>query len=100
MKTKTIRLAHPGEHLKELLDDWGITQYRLSKATGIPHSRISALIHGTQGFTPTTATRIARAFGIEPQFWLNLQQRYDLDKLEIEHGAELARITPLEPLEA
>lgn len=93
MKTQKIRPAHPGEHLKELLDDWGVSQYRLAKATGIPHSRITSLVHGRQGFTAATASRIARAFGMDPRFWLNLQQRYDLDAFEAECGEELAEIS-------
>jgi addiction module HigA family antidote len=72
----------PGEILKEeFLEPMGISAYRLAKTVNIPQSRISAIINGTRRITADTAMRFAKAFGTTPQFWLNLQMRYDLDMI-------------------
>ena len=70
---------HPGEHLAEFLEELGITQYRLSKAIGVPQIRISEIVHRRRSITADTALRIGRALGTTPDFWLNLQRMYDLD---------------------
>lgn len=70
---------HPGEHLEEILDELGISQYRLAKAIGVPSVRIKEIVHCRRSITADTALRIARALGTSPEFWLNLQRMYDLD---------------------
>lgn len=73
-------LIHPGEVLKEeFLEPHGLTANRLALAIGVPPNRISAIINGTRGITGETAVLLAHAFGTSPEFWLNLQARYDLD---------------------
>jgi len=70
---------HPGEILlEEFLKPMGITQYRLAKSISVPQRRISEIVHGRRGITADTALRLGRFFGMEAQFWLNLQSRYDL----------------------
>ncbi len=70
---------HPGEILlEEFLNPMGITQYRLAKNISVPQRRISEIVHGRRGITADTALRLGRFFGMEAQFWLNLQSRYDL----------------------
>ena len=86
---------HPGETLKEALGDMGITQYRLAQDTGLPHSRITAIIKGRQGITAATALRFGKYFGTPPEYWLNLQHLYDLAAAREEHAAALERIRPL-----
>ena len=71
---------HPGEHLEEILDELRITQYRLAKAMGTPPRRINEIVHGRRAITADTALRIAQALRMTPEFWLNLQQLYELDK--------------------
>jgi addiction module HigA family antidote len=80
MKTDTtIKPWHPGEIIKEdFLGDYGLTQYALAKALKIPHSRLTAIVHGKRSVTADTAARLARYFGNSPQFWLGLQAEYDL----------------------
>lgn len=74
-----MHYPHPGEILKtEFLDELGITQYRLAVDTKIPHSRVTAIIKGRRGVTTDTALRLARYFGNSPEFWLGLQQDYEL----------------------
>lgn len=71
---------HPGEVLKEdFLDPMGISQYRLAKDIGVDPRRISAIIQGKRSITADTALRLGRYFGIEPEFWMNLQAHYDLE---------------------
>lgn len=76
---KTIPPMHPGEMIKEdFLADYGLTQYALANALKIPHSRLTDIIKGRRGISADTAARLARYFGNDAQFWLNLQAQYDL----------------------
>ena len=70
---------HPGEHLAEIIDELGITQYRLAKSIEVPPVRVNDIVKGRRSITPDTAIRIGRALGTTPDFWLNLQRMYDLD---------------------
>ena len=70
---------HPGEHLAEIMDELGITQYRLAKTAGMPPIRIHNIVHRRRSITADTALRIGKALGMTPDFWLNLQRMYDLD---------------------
>ena len=83
--TSGRRLApiHPGEILREeFLEPMGISQYRLAKSLAVPPRRINEIVLGKQAITADTAMRLARYFGTTPQFWMNLQNRYDLDVAE------------------
>ncbi|MBP6507925.1 MAG: HigA family addiction module antidote protein [Opitutaceae bacterium] len=97
MKTKLPNI-HPGEILREeFLTPMGITAYRLTKETGLPHSRVSDLLAGRRGVSADTALRLARYFGTTPDFWLNLQSAHDLEEASRNFGAEIRdRIRPLE----
>ena len=70
---------HPGEHLAELLDELGISRYRLARAVGVPPIRINQIYHCRRNITADTAVRIGHALGMSPEFWLNLQRMYDLE---------------------
>ncbi len=96
--TTTAAPIHPGEHLAEILDELGISQYRLAKTIGVPAIRINDIVHCRRGVTADTALRIGRALRMTPEFWLNLQRMYDL---EIARAAvDVKAIEPLiEPLE-
>ena len=76
----TIDPIHPGEHLAEILEELGISQYRLAKTIGTPARRINEIVHGRRSITADTALRIGQALGMTPEFWLNLQKMYDLDR--------------------
>lgn len=87
---------HPGEILlEEFLNPLGITQYRLAKTIDVPARRINEIVHGTRAISPDTALRLARALGTSDRFWMNLQNRYDLDTQLAALGSELERIQPL-----
>jgi antitoxin HigA-1 len=81
---------HPGEHLAEELRELGITAAELSRQIDVPVNRITGIIHGQRGITADTALRLAHWFGTTPQFWMNLQQLYELRLAESEVGAEIA----------
>ena len=90
---KRLPNIHPGEILQEeFLKPMGITAYRLAKETGIPQTRISDIIHEKQGITADTALRFSRFFGTTPQFWLGLQNDYDLEEQESNIGPSLKEI--------
>ena len=80
MKNKKLPLIHPGEILiEEFLKPMGISQYRLAKDISVPPRRINEIVHGKRSISADTALRLGRFFGISPQFWLNLQTRFDLE---------------------
>ena len=85
---------HPGEILKEeFLDPFGISAYRLSKEIKIPQTRISQIIKGKRRITADTALRLSEFFGNSPQFWMGIQDDYDLEKERIKIEEELKYIT-------
>ena len=65
-------------------------------AIGVPPRRINEIVHGKRGITADTALRLGKYFGVEPQFWLNLQGRYELEVAEDSIAEEVNRIEPLE----
>ncbi len=80
MKTKKLNPVHPGEILlEEFLKPMGLSQYFLAKEISVPAIRINEIIHGIRAVSADTALRLGRFFSINPQFWLNLQTRYDLE---------------------
>lgn len=79
---KAMAPVHPGEILlEEFLKPLGITQYRLAKTIGVSQRRVGEIVQGNRAITPDTALRFGRALGTSPQFWMNLQSRYDLECL-------------------
>jgi addiction module HigA family antidote len=71
--------THPGEMLlEEFLIPMGITQRDLASAIHVPYQRINDLVNGRRGVTPSSALRLAKFFGNTPDFWMNLQLRWDL----------------------
>lgn len=81
---------HPGEHLAEELRELGISAAELSRQIDVPVNRITGIIHGQRGITADTALRLGHWFGTSPQFWMNLQQNYELRLAESEVGAKIA----------
>ncbi|MXZ87818.1 MAG: HigA family addiction module antidote protein [Dehalococcoidia bacterium] len=84
---------HPGEHLAEILEELGISQYRLAKAIGVPPIRISEIVRRRRSITADTALRVGTALGMTPEFWLNLQKMYDLEVART--STDTSRIEPL-----
>lgn len=93
------RLApvHPGEILlKEFIEPMGITRYKVAKGTGVPQRRIDEICAGNRSMTADTSLRLARLFGVEARFWMNLQAAYDLEVAERGLRKRIDReVTPL-----
>lgn len=70
--------SHPGETLKEMLEDRGWTQREFARKIGRPEQLISNIINGRSGITAETAVDFADAFGMSPEFWIDLDSRYRL----------------------
>ena len=70
----------PGEILREdFMEPMGISINQLSRDIVVPPNRISEIVNGKRGLSADTALRLERYFGVEAQFWLNLQTRYELE---------------------
>ena len=84
--------VHPGEILREeFMVPFKITMNGLAHDLRIPTTRIAEIWHERRGITTDTALRLARYFDTTPQFWMNLQVRYELDKAEDEQSARVNR---------
>jgi addiction module HigA family antidote len=86
---------HPGEILaEEFLEPLGISQYRLAMSLNVPPRRVNEIVHGKRRISADTALRLARYFGTSDRFWMNLQNRYDLEIERDRLGNDLRQITP------
>jgi addiction module HigA family antidote len=80
MTKERLEPIHPGEILlEEFLKPMGLSQNKLAKDIGVPPRRINEIVLGKRRITADTALRLAKYFGMSPQFWLGLQMDYDLD---------------------
>ncbi len=87
--------VHPGKILADELAETSLTANALAGRLGVPANRITAILKGQRGVTADTALRLARYFGTTPEFWLRLQQTYELRVAEIESGDEIkAQVQP------
>ncbi|MDD5029192.1 MAG: HigA family addiction module antitoxin [Rhodoferax sp.] len=94
--TNGLPAIHPGEYLREILDDMALTQAAFADAIGVSPMRVSHVLKGDKPVTAELALRLGQAFGQSPQYWLNLQADYDLKiakaafKDSLRHVRELA----------
>ena len=91
MSKERIAPVHPGVYLRELLEELGISQYRLAQDIGVPAMRISHVVRGRRPVTAELALRLGRYLRQSPRYWLNLQSRYDMDVAEEVLGDRVAR---------
>ncbi len=85
--------AHPGEILQEeFLTPLAITQRHLADRIHVPYQRVNELVNGRRGITPSTALRLARFFGTSAGFWMNLQLRWDLYRVQASESETLSQI--------
>jgi addiction module HigA family antidote len=71
--------VHPGEILlHEFMEPMGLTSYRLAKEIGVSAPRVNDIVRSKRAISANTALRLGKYFGVSPQFWLNLQNRFDL----------------------
>lgn len=89
---REIPLVHPGEILaEEFLKPLGMTVNALALALRVPSNRLYAIVEGEHGISPDTALRLGRYFGTGPEFWLNLQGYYDLQRAKEEMEETIQR---------
>jgi antitoxin HigA-1 len=89
---REIPPVHPGEILsEEFLKPLGLSMNQLALALRVPANRINAIVAGQRGITADTALRLGRYFGTSPQFWINLQARYDLESTKDKLAAQIER---------
>jgi addiction module HigA family antidote len=82
--------------LEEFLRPLGISQTEMARRLGVSYPRLNEVVHGKRSVTPDTALRLARVLGMSAEFWLGLQQDWDL--WHALHGKGAAAIEALEPL--
>lgn len=88
--------THPGEMLREeFLIPMGISQRQLADAIESSYQRVNEIVNGKRGITPGTALRLAKYFGMTPDFWMNLQLRWDLYHSQQTEQSVLERIVPV-----
>jgi addiction module HigA family antidote len=89
-RKRDIPPVHPGEILKaDFLEPLGLSVNALSRAVGVPRTRLNDIVRGRRGITADTAMRLARFFRISARFWMNLQSHYELEVAEEAHGQRL-----------
>lgn len=94
--TQSRSVRHPGEHLREELEDLGISVRALARALDVPHNRLIAILRGKRTITADTALRLAACLGTPAESWLDLQKAWDLQCAQEANGEEiLERVTPL-----
>lgn len=87
---KLLPLITPGEFLaEEFLEPLGISGNALALALRVPATRVQSILHGRRAITADTALRLGRYFGTTPEFWVNLQSIYELDRAKREKMAEI-----------
>ena len=90
-----MRAIHPGEHLRDEMEELGLSARALAKALGVPVNRVTAILNEQRAVTADTALRLSRYFGGTPEFWLSLQSSYELRRTRQEAGKKIERaVTP------
>jgi antitoxin HigA-1 len=90
---------HPGEHLKEELEELDMSAAELARKLSVPTNRITHILNGRRGITGDTALRLSHFFGTSAEFWLNLQSLYDLRLAQQKAGKAIARLPTLKKME-
>ena len=86
---------HPGEHLAEELQELGMSAAELARKLDVPTNRITGILNGQRAITGDTALRLGHFFGMNPEFWLNLQSLYELRVAQRKAGRSIAALPRL-----
>jgi len=86
-----MRPVHPGEILREEMEELEMSARALADAINVPANRVSSIVNGTRGISADTALRLSRYLGTTPEMWMNLQKTYELRSAEIEAGKEIEK---------
>ena len=95
-----ITAIHPGEHLVEELRELRMSAAELARQLKVPTNRITEILNGQRGITGDTALRLAHFFGTSAEFWLNLQNLYDIRLAQRKSGKSIKALPTLKRLEA
>jgi len=87
-----MRAVHPGQILKDELEELGITPTEFARQIDVPPNRVSQIIGGKRAITGDTALRFGHWFGTDPQFWLNLQVQFELAQADMETGETIRHL--------
>jgi len=95
MTTRDRPPIHPGVTLKEdVMAELGLSANRVAKILGVPANRISEIVRGRRAITADTALRLAEWLGTSPEFWMRLQEKYDIKLTPMQSGEEIrAQVT-------
>lgn len=80
---------HPGEHLKDELEELGISASELARQLRVPANRLTEIMAGERSVSAETAVLLGHWFGMNAAFWMNLQSTYDLRCAERNLGKTL-----------
>ena len=95
MAKRKLPAIHPGEHLRDELEELGLSARAFARLLDIPVNRVTQILNGQRGVTADTALRLARYFGTSAESRMNLQQIYELRIAEQEAGRTIAaRVRP------
>jgi addiction module HigA family antidote len=86
---------HPGEHLVEELDALNMSAAELARRLNVPTNRVTEILNGQRAITGDTALRLAHFFGTSAEFWLNLQNLYELRLAEAKTGKAIKKLPTL-----
>jgi addiction module HigA family antidote len=89
------RPIHPGEHLVKELRELSMSAAELARRLDVPTNRVTGILNGQRALTGDTALRLAHFFGTSPEFWLNLQNLYELRLAEAKSGKAIKRLPRL-----
>jgi len=91
--TRKLAPLHPGEVLREeFMEPYRLSAYRLAEQCLLPRTRIERIVREEIGITADTALRLARVFGTSPEFWVRLQERYEIETSALKIGKQLKKI--------
>jgi antitoxin HigA-1 len=88
---------HPGEFLREILEERGLSQAQFARAIGVSPMRVSHVVKGSRPVSAELALLFGKALGQSAQYWLNLQADYDLKQAERVMAKRLKAVSALEP---
>jgi addiction module HigA family antidote len=91
-----LMAIHPGEHLAEELKELSMSAAELARKLGVPTNRVTGILNGQRSITGDTALRLSHFFGTSAQFWLNLQNLYELRVAEKKAGKSIEALPKLE----
>lgn len=90
MTAKKLNPIHPGEVLREeFIEPMGMSQREFAVKIGVTHTRLNQIVNEKRSITADTALRLSKALGTTPEFWMNLQARFDLDQTRDSSGSKI-----------